>query len=68
MIWLLLNQLCVSSDFKNSRIYVLEELVSSELQLGQGLASAPISYVTMKLLTHGIQCFNQTGRRKEYHL
>lgn len=59
MKWHLLNQLFVNSDSQNSKISVLEEVVSSEQLLVQLLASGTVSPKTMILLGHGHQCYNQ---------
>ncbi len=48
--WLLLNQLYVTLDYKDSVLCVLEEVVSSEVQLVQVLASGRISSKTMSLV------------------
>jgi len=47
MFWHLLNQCYVSMDYKNSRVSVLEEVLSSDLQLVLVLASGRISTKTM---------------------
>ncbi len=47
MQWLLLNQHFVSLDSENFRISVLEEVVSSELQLVRLLVSGMVSQKTM---------------------
>ncbi len=60
MQWHLLNQFYVSMDYGNSKISVLEEVVSSDPSLVQVLVSGVISSKTMMLFSHGTQCFNQT--------
>ncbi len=57
MDWHLLNQHFVSSDSESYKISVLEEVVSSELQLVQVLVSGSVSPRTMTLHGHG-QGFN----------
>ncbi len=47
MQWLLLNQHCVNLDSTNSKISVLEEVVSSEVQLVRLLVSGMVSSKTM---------------------
>ncbi len=47
MQWRLLNQHYVNLDFVNSKISVLEEVVSSEVQLVSVLVSGVISSETM---------------------
>jgi len=59
MQWHLLNQHYVNLDSKNSKISVLEEVVSSEQQLASVLVSGTVSQKTMTLLGHGRQLFNQ---------
>jgi len=51
MKWHLLNQHCVSMDYTNFAISVLEEVVSSEQQLVQVLVSGKVSLGTM--ISHG---------------
>ncbi len=63
MKWHLLNQLYVNSDLENSRISVLEEVVSSELQLVQVLASGMVSLKTMTYLGLGTQAYNLIEER-----
>ncbi len=63
MKWHLLNQLFVNSDYENSKISVLEEVVSSELQLVQVLASGIVSSKTMTYLGLGIQAYNLIEER-----
>ncbi len=58
MNWLLLNQFYVNTDYTNSKISVLEEVVSSEQQLVQVLASGTVSLKTMMSRGHGSQWFN----------
>jgi len=53
MKWHLLNQHCVSTDYTNYRISVLEEVVSSEQQLAQVLVSGKVSLGTMMSHGHG---------------
>ncbi len=65
MKWHLLNQLCVSLGPLNSEGFVLEELVSSELQLVQALASV---MDCLRIMTLGdLEVFNQVGLGKELH-
>ncbi len=59
MKWHLLNQLCVNLESENSEISVLEEVLSSEVQLVLLLVSGRISSKTMMSLSHGIPCSNQ---------
>ncbi len=47
MQWLLLNQLFVNLDCINSKMSVLEEVVSSEVQLVRLLVSGTVSSKTM---------------------
>ncbi len=47
MTWLLLNQLFVNLDYNDCKISVLEEVIFSEQQLVQVLASGRISSRTM---------------------
>jgi len=61
MDWLLLNQLCVPMQGTNSNSCVLEEVISSELQLVQVLVSGRMSFKTMISLAHSLTWFNQTG-------
>ncbi len=58
MKWHLLNQHCVNLDFGNSKISVLEEVISSELQLVRLLVSGTVSLKTMTLLGLGTAVFN----------
>ncbi len=53
MNWHLLNQHYVSLDFKNYEISVLEEVISSELQLVLLLVSGTVSFETMTSLFRG---------------
>ncbi len=66
MIWLLLNQHYVNLDYTNSRISVLEEVVSSDLQLVQVLVSGMVSSKTMNLV--GQEDLNRIGLTGEYPL
>ncbi len=50
MKWHLLNQLYVNLDYRNSKLSVLEDLVSSELQYLSLLVSGVISFRTMSLV------------------
>ncbi len=59
MNWHLLNQLFVSLESKSYQICVLEEVLSSELQLVQLLVSGTISQETMMLLGRGLPWNNQ---------
>lgn len=61
MKWHLLNQLFVNLDSKNSEMSVLEEVVSSELQLVQLLASGTVSPKTMTSHFRGTLWNNQEG-------
>ncbi len=65
--WLLLNQLYVTLDYKDSVLCVLEEVVSSEVQLVQVLASGRISSKTMSLVLPFEVGFNLT-EQKGLHL
>ncbi len=64
MKWHLLNQLYVNSVLEDSNICVLEEVVSSELQLVQLLVSGTVSQKTMISHTLGHPCCNLTGGRQ----
>ncbi len=64
--WLLLNQHLDSLERTNSRVSVLEELVSSEQQLVQVLVSGKVSSQTSKSLGHGRPWNNQ--RLEKAHL
>jgi len=66
MKWLLLNQLYASIFPTSSEISVLEEVISSELQLVQVLVSGQVSSRTMSSLFHGLLCFSQKGLQEEY--
>ncbi len=68
MLWHLLNQYYVNSDFKNSVMSVLEEVVSSEQQLVQVLVSGPVSSETLILHGHGPECYNRKGLLEEFQL
>jgi len=59
MNWLLLNQLCVNSESKNYKMCVLEEVLSSEVQLVLLLVSGTVSQVTMISHGHGLLWNNQ---------
>ncbi len=58
MKWLLLNQHYVNSDSINSKISVLEEVVSSGAQLVLLLVSGLVSSRTMTLHSHGTRLNN----------
>ncbi len=64
MLWHLLNQLYVNLDLDNSSVCVLEEVVSSEVQLAQLLVSGTISHKTMISHIHGHLCYNQVGDKQ----
>ncbi len=68
MIWLLLNQLFVNLDYQGYKISVLEEVVSSEVQLVQVLVSGRISQETMNSVNHHLDISNLIGQRKESRL
>ncbi len=68
MIWLLLNQHFVNSDSENFKMSVLEEVLSSELQLVLLLASGTVSYKTMMSLGPGKLDFNHLGLVEGCHL
>ncbi len=53
MNWLLLNQHYVNLESRNYKIFVLEEVLSSELQLVLLLVSGLVSHQTGMLLSHG---------------
>jgi len=53
MIWLLLKQHFVHTQSESYRMSVLEEVLSSELQLVQVLASGLVSLETMTSHGHG---------------
>ncbi len=59
MKWHLLNQHFVNLEFKNLGISVLEEVLSSELQLVQLLVSGSVSLETMTSHFHGLQSNSQ---------
>ncbi len=61
MKWRLLSQHYVSSGYLNYDDMVLEEAVSSELQLVQVLVSGRMSLTSMKLLGHGQEWFSHSG-------
>ncbi len=61
MKWLLLNQLYVNLDSVNSKMSVLEEVVSSEPLLVQLLVSGSISLKTMRLVFRGTDHFSHQG-------
>ncbi len=63
MKWLLLNQLSVSMSLTNCVESVLEELVSSELQLAQVLVSDTDLHRIGILQAHFLTSYNQ---RKNY--
>ncbi len=65
MQWHLLNQLFVNSDYENSKISVLEEVVSSEQQLVQLLVSGTESRQTMSL-EHRLVDYNQIVHIEEF--
>ncbi len=58
MQWLLLNQHFVNLGFRDSKMCVLEEVVSSGLQLVSVLVSGTVSVDTMNLHGHGHQSNN----------
>ncbi len=68
MTWLLLNQYYASMESKSLKISVLEEVVSSELQLVQVLVSGVISSETMTSLIHGITPFSRNALVEEYRI
>ncbi len=64
MKWHLLNQLYVNLDSENSKISVLEEVVSSDLQLVRVLVSGMVSSKTMNsvcLLEASFNLIDPTG-------
>ncbi len=68
MIWLLLNQLYVNLDYQGYKISVLEEVVSSEVQLVQVLVSGRISSKTMNSVNHHLVNSNLIEQRRESRL
>jgi len=52
MKWHLLNQCYVSTDYPNSDVSILEEVLSSEQLLVQLLVSGTVSHQTMSLVHH----------------
>jgi len=62
MDWLLLNQYYAPMDFENSKISVLEEVVSSAQQLVQVLVSGTVSSKTMNSVSHSALFCNQKGK------
>ncbi len=66
--WHLLNQYYVSLYLTDCEISVLEEVISSELQLVVLLVSGTISQKTMSLVSLDEACFNLVGLTGEYHL
>ncbi len=58
-LWHLLNQYYANLECRDCKISVLEELVSSELQLVQLLVSGMVSQKTMNLVSLGHHHFNQ---------
>jgi len=66
MFWHLLNQFYVNISLTDSVVSVLEEVVSSELQLVQVLVSGQVSSMTMNLHFHGQECFSPKGLNVEY--
>ncbi len=63
MKWRLLNQHYVNLDSRSYQMCVLEEVISSELQLVQLLVSGMVSQETMNSIGHGHQVFNQIDQR-----
>ncbi len=51
MEWQLLNQHCVTLESEDYNVVVLEELISSDLQLAQLLVSGMVSMKTMQCLS-----------------
>jgi len=68
MEWHLLNQYCEISEFNNSAVWVLEEVISSELQLAQVLASGVISLKTMTSHFPGLKWNNPVSLTEESRL
>ncbi len=66
MQWQLLNQFYVSTDYRNSEICVLEEVISSALQLVALLVSGTVSSRTMNSVSQ-THC-NQIGLTEEFRL
>ncbi len=66
MKWHLLNQLYVNLGPTNLEACVLEEVVSSDLQLVQLLASVMALVRTMTSQDHGHLCYNQIDLKQEY--
>ncbi len=66
MKWHLLNQHFVNLDIANSGISVLEEVVSSEVQLVSVLVSGRISSETMSLVYPVRVVFNQKEHTGAY--
>jgi len=63
MQWRLLNQFFVNLESKNLEASILEEVLSSELQLVQLLVSGLVSPQTGMLLSPGTQWNNQQKER-----
>ncbi len=61
MQWHLLNQLYVNLDSENSKISVLEEVVSSDLELVRLLVSGTVSHRTMSLVGQDVVGFSPIG-------
>jgi len=61
MNWLLLNQFYAILGPLNFNVFVLEEVLSSELQLVQVLVSGPISFKTMISRPLSQTWYNQIG-------
>ncbi len=57
--WHLLNQLYVNLDYQDLEMSVLEEEISSDLQLVSVLVSGTVSQETMSLAIRSSECFNQ---------
>ncbi len=66
MKWHLLNQLFVNSDLENSKISVLEEVVSSEAQLVSVLVSGRTFSETMSLVYPVRVVYNQKEHTGAY--
>ncbi len=66
MKWHLLNQHYVNLDSKNLDLSVLEELVSSGLQLVQLLVSGSVSQKTMNSVSQTV--YNQKELTEEFRL
>ncbi len=64
MQWHLLNQLYVNIRLPKYEISILEDLVSSELQLVSLLMSGSVSRQTMISTSLGFQVSNQIGEKR----